>query len=118
MRESSDGPARGAPGASGRSGLTRVKCPASRALTLGRMKIERLFTRHVMATTRSAAIAEAAAAMQRFAVGMLLVMEDPPANGFPSTHGWHLSQRKVERPPSEIRRTGPPHRVQGSPSRP
>jgi signal-transduction protein with cAMP-binding, CBS, and nucleotidyltransferase domain len=47
------------------------------------MKIARLYTRHIMATTRSAPIAEAAAAMQRFHVGTLLVMEDPPAVGPP-----------------------------------
>ena len=47
------------------------------------MKIARLYTRRLMATTRSAPIAEAAAAMQRFQVGSLLVMEDPPAVGPP-----------------------------------
>jgi predicted transcriptional regulator len=47
------------------------------------MKVERLFTRWIMATTRSAQIAEAAAAMRRFQVGALLVMEDPPAKGNP-----------------------------------
>ena len=47
------------------------------------MKIARLFTRKIMATTRSAHIAEAAAAMQRYGVGSLLVMEDPPAVGPP-----------------------------------
>ena len=47
------------------------------------MKIARLYTRHIMATTRSAPIAEAAAAMQRYRVGTLLVMEDPPAIGPP-----------------------------------
>jgi CBS domain-containing protein len=47
------------------------------------MKIARLYTRKVMATTRSAHLAEAAAAMQRFGVGMLLVMEDPPEVGRP-----------------------------------
>ena len=47
------------------------------------MKIARLFTRKIVATTRSAQIAEAAAAMQRFGVGSLLVMEDPPAVGPP-----------------------------------
>jgi len=47
------------------------------------MKIARLFTRRIMATTRSAPLAEAAAAMRRFEVGSLLVMEDPPAIGPP-----------------------------------
>jgi CBS domain-containing protein len=47
------------------------------------MKIARLYTRKLMATARSAPIAEAAAAMQRFLVGSLLVMEDPPAVGPP-----------------------------------
>ena len=47
------------------------------------MKISRLFSRRIMATTRSAQIAEAAAAMRRFQVGTLLVMEDPPAIGPP-----------------------------------
>src|SRR5688500_6219029 len=40
------------------------------------MKIARLYTRRVMATTRSAPLAEAAAAMARFQVGSLLVMDD------------------------------------------
>jgi CBS domain-containing protein len=40
------------------------------------MKIERIYTRRVMATKRSAPLAEAAAAMARFQVGTLLVMED------------------------------------------
>jgi CBS domain-containing protein len=47
------------------------------------MKIARLFTRKIMATTRSAQFAEAAAAMRRYGVGSLLVMEDPPAIGPP-----------------------------------
>ena len=47
------------------------------------MKIARLFTRHVMATTRSSMIAEAAAAMQRYKVGALIVLEDPPRSGNP-----------------------------------
>ena len=47
------------------------------------MKIARLYTRRIMGTTRSAPLAEAAAAMQRFQVGTLLVMEDPPAIGPP-----------------------------------
>jgi len=40
------------------------------------MKVERIYTRNVMATRRSASIVEAAAAMRRFAVGSLLVLED------------------------------------------
>src|SRR5262245_1094218 len=40
------------------------------------MKIERLYTRQVMATTRNAPIAEAAAAMHRFGVGTLLVIDE------------------------------------------
>jgi CBS domain-containing protein len=47
------------------------------------MRIDRLFTRRIVATRRSAPIAEAAAAMQRYEVGSLLVMEDPPAAGDP-----------------------------------
>ena len=47
------------------------------------MKIARLYTRRIMATTRSASLAEAAAAMQRYRIGMLLVMEDAPAIGPP-----------------------------------
>lgn len=47
------------------------------------MKIARVYTRRIMGTTRSAPLAEAAAAMQRFRVGTLLVMEDPPAFGPP-----------------------------------
>jgi CBS domain-containing protein len=40
------------------------------------MRIERVFTRRVLATTRSASISEAAAAMRRYQVGALLVMDD------------------------------------------
>jgi len=47
------------------------------------MKIERLYTRRVMATTRSAMIAEAAAAMQRYKVGALIVLEDGAPGGAP-----------------------------------
>jgi CBS domain-containing protein len=39
------------------------------------MKIERIYTRHVMATTREASLAEAAAAMASYQVGWLLVVE-------------------------------------------
>jgi len=47
------------------------------------MKVERLYTRNIVATHRSAAIAEAAAAMGRYRVGTLLVVEDPPAMPVP-----------------------------------
>lgn len=40
------------------------------------MKVDRVYTPTVLATRRSAPIAEAAAAMARFNVGSLLVMED------------------------------------------
>ena len=40
------------------------------------MRVDRIFTRLAMATRRSATLAEAAAAMSRFNVGMLLVMDD------------------------------------------
>src|SRR3954467_15103361 len=40
------------------------------------MRVQRLFTRTAIATRRSASIAEAAAAMRRFNVGMLVVMDD------------------------------------------
>jgi CBS domain-containing protein len=43
------------------------------------MRIDRVFTPRVIATTRSATLPEAAAAMSRFRVGALLVMEDGPA---------------------------------------
>jgi len=45
------------------------------------MKVERIYTRRVLATTRTAPIFEAAAAMRRFQVGSLLVMggEGPDA---------------------------------------
>jgi Predicted signal-transduction protein containing cAMP-binding and CBS domains len=46
------------------------------------MKVERVYTRRVLATTRNASIAEAAAAMRRFKVGALLVMDE--ANGKPA----------------------------------
>jgi len=47
------------------------------------MKVDRIFTRHVLATTRSASLSEAAAAMHRYQVGALLVMEDGNASGKP-----------------------------------
>ena len=47
------------------------------------MKVERIYTRTVFATRRGAALAEAAAAMQRFQVGSLLVMDDGHAEGMP-----------------------------------
>jgi CBS domain-containing protein len=47
------------------------------------MKVDRVYTRRIMATTRSAPIAEAAAAMRRFQVGTLLVMEDADHSGQP-----------------------------------
>ena len=47
------------------------------------MKIERVFTRQVMATTRDASLAEAAAAMASYRVGTLLVMDKPGAEGKP-----------------------------------
>lgn len=40
------------------------------------MKIARLYTRRIVGTRRSASLAEAAAAMQRYAVGTLLVMDE------------------------------------------
>lgn len=43
------------------------------------MKIARLYTRRILATRRSAPIAEAAAAMRTYQVGALLVLEDLPA---------------------------------------
>ena len=39
------------------------------------MKIERLFTRHVIAIARTSQLAEAAATMHRFGVGCLLVVD-------------------------------------------
>ena len=47
------------------------------------MKIARLYTRRIVSTTRSAPLAEGAAAMQRFGVGTLVVMADPPATARP-----------------------------------
>jgi CBS domain-containing protein len=47
------------------------------------MKVERVYTRKVLATTRSASIAEAAAAMRRYRVGALLVMDDSGVAGKP-----------------------------------
>src|SRR5439155_15397700 len=44
--------------------------------------------------------------------------DDPPPDDLPVVHGWHVSHRNVDRPPSEITRTGPPQPGQGSPSRP
>ena len=47
------------------------------------MKIDRVFTRQVLATTRSATLPEAAATMSRYKVGALLVMEDEGAGRGP-----------------------------------
>jgi CBS domain-containing protein len=47
------------------------------------MKVDRVFTRHVLATTRSATLPEAAVAMGRYKVGALLVMEDEDESGAP-----------------------------------
>ena len=47
------------------------------------MKVERVFTRRVLATTRGAPICEAAAAMRRYQVGALLVMDDDGAGRGP-----------------------------------
>ena len=45
-------------------------------------------------------------------------LEQPIALGLRVAHRWHVSHRNVDRPPSEIRRTGAPQRRQGCPSRP
>lgn len=42
------------------------------------MRIDRLYTRNAVGTTREASIAEAAATMRRFHVGTLLVMGEAP----------------------------------------
>jgi CBS domain-containing protein len=47
------------------------------------MKVARIYTRRVLATTREASIAEAAAAMRRYQVGSLLVMEEGQRDGTP-----------------------------------
>ena len=47
------------------------------------MKVERIYTRTVLATTRGTSLAEAAAAMRRFQVGSLLVMDDAQPKGMP-----------------------------------
>jgi CBS domain-containing protein len=47
------------------------------------MKVERIYTRRVLSTTRGASLAEAASAMQRFSVGTLLVMDDAHPDGAP-----------------------------------
>jgi predicted transcriptional regulator len=44
------------------------------------LRIDRLYTRNALATTRSASIPEAAAAMRHFRVGMLVVMDDSGAS--------------------------------------
>jgi CBS domain-containing protein len=45
------------------------------------MRLDRVYTRGVLCTTRSASISEAAAAMRRFKVGALLVMDDDSPAG-------------------------------------
>ncbi|HEY4999915.1 MAG TPA: CBS domain-containing protein [Usitatibacter sp.] len=45
------------------------------------MKVDRVYTRKVIATTRSSSISEAAAIMRRFRVGALLVTEDGASGG-------------------------------------
>jgi CBS domain-containing protein len=47
------------------------------------MKVGRIFTRSVLATTRGASLAEAASAMQRFQVGCLVVMDEANPEGMP-----------------------------------
>lgn len=47
------------------------------------MRVARLFTRNALATTPSASLPEAAAAMRRFHVGALLVMSDGPGERRP-----------------------------------
>ena len=47
------------------------------------MRVDRIYTRGVLCTTRSASISEAAAAMRRFQVGALLVMDDKSPVGHP-----------------------------------
>lgn len=48
------------------------------------MKVARVYTRAILATTREASIAEAAAAMRRFQVGSLLVFEEGQHEGTPA----------------------------------
>lgn len=47
------------------------------------MRIDRLFTRNALATTPSASLVEAAAAMRRYRIGALLVMSDGPGERHP-----------------------------------
>ena len=47
------------------------------------MRVDRVFTRNVVATMRSASLAEAAATMRRFKVGTLLVMGGPSSAAEP-----------------------------------
>lgn len=47
------------------------------------MRIDRVYTRGVVATTRAALVAEAAAAMHHYRVGALLVMDDADPSGRP-----------------------------------
>jgi predicted transcriptional regulator len=47
------------------------------------MRVERVYTRKVFATVRNASIVEAAAMMQRYQVGSLLVMDDEHPRGPP-----------------------------------
>lgn len=47
------------------------------------MKIDRIYTRHVMATTREASLAEAAAVMSAYRLGSLLVVEGAGEHGRP-----------------------------------
>lgn len=47
------------------------------------MRVDRIFTRKILSTTRAASLAEAAATMQRFKVGALLVLESTSATSEP-----------------------------------
>jgi predicted transcriptional regulator len=47
------------------------------------MKLERIYTRRVLATTRGTSVVEAAVTMSRFAVGALLVFDDDEHDGPP-----------------------------------
>ncbi len=45
------------------------------------MRVERIYTRNVVGTSRSSSLESAAALMRKFHVGSLLVTDDPPEDG-------------------------------------
>ena len=66
-----------------KAGLDLAQGPLRRPDYPRGMRVDRVFTRNALATTRSASLSEAAASMRRYGVGSLLVMSDGPGERRP-----------------------------------